>query len=689
MATGLETSDTGRQNRILAVLLGLYLVSVAFYDLNTRGPTGMPALWPCNALLAAGLLYLRSWRPGVMIALCAAGGITMNRIAGDPGSVEVIYSACDILESILMAAIIRRVLRRPPYVRTLRNALLIVLLAAPITAGIALVGSAVCALATQENILDYLGDWVFATALGQALTLPAALVLLAPDTETAFQKPLWQRAALYGLVALAAGLAFGSKTHPLPFLIFPAAMLAAFQLGPKSAAWSALIVAAIAAPLTMFDRGPAAINPVWTDPDRFRMIQAFVITVFFTCLASALVLAKQYRMKRLMLRRQTTARAARVRAQAANLAKTDFLATMSHEIRTPLNSILGFADLLGRTEPLSPDGLRKLELIASAGGSLVTIVNDVLDFSRIEAGRIELDLQPVSPQSLLNDAVAIIAPEARAKGLTVTVSAAEDRGLYLLDQSSLPQVLLNLLNNAVKFTQAGGITVSLAVPRSEAGQTLAIDVADTGIGITPEQQGRLFQRFSQADSSIRRSFGGAGLGLAICRALLGRMGGQISVSSTAGQGSVFSIRLPVEAAAPLVDGAEVEAAGPAARILLVDDHPMNRELGRAMLELAGCAVETAEDGVEALRLAAEGGFDVILMDIHMPRMDGLAASRAIRALDGPPGQTPIIALSADVMPQQIERCRQAGMVDHVAKPIERDALFAAINRCLGAAAMAA
>jgi len=683
------TRDVRRQNLVLAALLVTYVAFLAFYDLKTRGPTGMPALWPCNALLAVGLLRLEGWRRGFLLVSCVVSCLIVHTLAGDPPANVVVYTACDTTEAILIALMVRRVLKRPADIRSLHQAVLVVVLAIPITLLMAAIGSALCAFAEKSSMADYFADWAFANALGQAVALPAALVLTTPDTETAFRKPLWQHLVHYGLVGAATAMAFNSTANPMPFLIFPVAMLAAFQLGPRSAAWSALIVGAVALPLTMLGRGPTAINPVWNEPDRFRMIQAFVITIFFTCLAAALALAKQHRMKRLLLRRQKTARAARVRAQAASLAKTEFLATMSHEIRTPLNSILGFADLLGRSETLSPEGRRKLDLIARAGGSLVTIVNDVLDFSRIEAGRIELDPRPVHPRALVNDAVSIIAPAAQAKGLTLTVDADDGDQTYRLDETRLRQVLLNLLNNAVKFTEHGTIRVSLRIHDGEAGDVLALDVSDTGIGITPEQQALLFQRFQQADSSIRRSYGGTGLGLAICKALVNLMGGDISLVSTAGQGSTFSVRLPVTVVEASAADLAVAEDTPAARILLVDDHPMNRELGKAMLELAGCVVVTAEDGDEAVQKVTESRFDVILMDIHMPRMDGLAASRAIRALPGPTGQTPIIALSADVMPQQIERCRKAGMVDHIAKPIERQALYAAINRCLAQAAVAA
>ncbi|PXA75061.1 hypothetical protein DMC25_25135, partial [Caulobacter sp. D4A] len=382
--------------------------------------------------------------------------------------------------------------------------------------------------------------------------------------------------------------------------------------------------------------------------------------------------------------------AARARAQAAGRARTDFLATMSHEIRTPLNSVLGFAGLLAETEDgLSPAGRRKLELIAQAGGSLATIVDDILDFSRLEAGRVELRPEAVDPAALLADAASIIALSAQSKGLSLSVEADLEAACdYALDPARLRQVLLNLLNNAVKFTASGGVRASVALETGVDGaERLRFTIADTGIGIAPEVQDRLFQRFSQADGSISRAFGGAGLGLAISKTLVTRMGGEIGIDSALGKGATFWFTVPA-VPARAADAVRVEQEA-AARVLLVDDHPMNRELGAAMLILAGCAVQTAEDGDEAVRIAADGGFDVILMDIHMPRMDGLAAARAIRALDGPAARVPIIALSADVMPHQIERCRQAGMVDHVAKPIQRDALITALNQWIGRESAAA
>jgi signal transduction histidine kinase len=271
-------------------------------------------------------------------------------------------------------------------------------------------------------------------------------------------------------------------------------MLATFQMGPRGAAWSAAIVMVVGAPLTILLTNEAIFTVGWTQPDRIRLVQAFVTALFMTCLAAALSLHREDRLKLLMARRSAVARAARARAQAASQAKSEFLATMSHEIRTPLNSILGFADLLGATEPLTPEGRRKVDLIAGAGDSLVTLVDDILDFSRLEAGRIKLNPAPVSPAALLRQVVEIVAPEAAAKGLVLAVEIDTDEAAtHALDESRLRQVLLNLLNNAVKFTPAGGVVARLTI----SGETLRFEITDTGVGVAAEHQPRLFQRFTR------------------------------------------------------------------------------------------------------------------------------------------------------------------------------------------------
>jgi len=679
-ASAPRVSDDRPSTLLLVGFVLAYVASFLFSDQLTRDPQGMPALWPVNAIAAVGLLRLAPRQQAILWIIAIAVRIVSHRLAGDPWSVVAIYTGVDSLETLLAAIVARKVTRGRVTIRSVSQALGLIAAVMPVTATMAAAGAGLISLTTGSPFTSVFVDWVICTSLGMAIALPATLVITEPGRLSTYrQRPPEVQAGLYLLVAGTTAVAFFGQRTPMPFMIFPAAMLAAFQLGPKGAAWSAAVVVAVAAPMSVAGFAEPTITPGWSSADRIRLVQAFVTTLFLTCLAASLSLYREDRLKVLMARRSAVARAARARALAASQSKSEFLATMSHEIRTPLNSILGFADLLGATEALTPEGRRKVDLIAGAGDSLVTLVDDILDFSRLEAGRLQLNPGPVSPAALLRQVAEIVAPEAAAKALSLTVEIeADEAELHALDESRLRQVLLNLLNNAVKFTPTGGVIARLTASN----EALRFEIVDTGIGVAADQLPRLFQRFYQADGSIRRAFGGAGLGLAISEALVDLMDGHIGVDSVVGCGSTFWVTLP---AAPV----DIEAIAPgeeapvgAARILLVDDHPMNRELGAAMLILAGCEVSLAEDGDEAVRIAAEHDFDVILMDIHMPRMDGVAAAEAIRALEGPRGRTPIIALSADVMPQQVERCRRAGMVDHIAKPIDRDTLYRVVDRWL-------
>ncbi|MCW4113681.1 ATP-binding protein [Aurantimonas sp. MSK8Z-1] len=382
--------------------------------------------------------------------------------------------------------------------------------------------------------------------------------------------------------------------------------------------------------------------------------------------------------------------AARARAEAAATAKSDFLATMSHELRSPLNSIIGFADVMLDAANLPAEAERRLRLIRTSGDALKTVVDDVLDWSKVEAGKLQLQPQPFDLRRLAETSLAIVGVQAQAKGLTL--SADIDPGLPLHvagDEGRLRQVLLNLLNNAVKFTPGGSVTLSL---RQGAGDAIVVAVVDTGIGMTAEQRGRLFQRFAQADGSIERRFGGTGLGLAISQKLVNLMGGEITVASEPDRGSCFSFVVALPAAAP-ADATPAADAPPAAdaasaatrhgRILVVDDLAVNREIAAAMLEMAGHDVVTCAGGAEALELLPAGRFDLVLMDVQMPEMDGIEATRRVRQLPGAVARTPVVALTANVIPEEITRFRAGGMNDHVGKPIQREALLAVVDRWLG------
>jgi signal transduction histidine kinase/CheY-like chemotaxis protein len=685
MRQQLAQHEQRRQNTLLLSLAVAVVASLAFSDFLTRTPLGIATFWPANALLTVGLMVLNQPRRIALVGVTIVFHVVIDLLVGDGVGRALLYTSVDVLEAFAVWIVAKRFLGETPRVRTMRQLALLAALTVPITLTAAFVCAAFLALGYRAPFLTTLWEWFMCGILGMAVVLPAVLVLIDAEHRRSFHRSLTERMALLASVALLTLACFHPDGVATPFMIYPLAMLAAFRLGARGAAQVSLIVACVAVPF-MIPGANSTFLLDWGQSNQTRLIQIFVAVLFGTSLAAGLALAQQERLKRLLVRREQLTRAARARAMAATEAKTEFLATMSHEIRTPLNSVLGFAQLLAARNDLPPDARRQVNLIDSAGGALLTVVNDILDFSRVEAGQVELLPQPTSASALLRDAAAIMAPEARAKGLTLDVEVIDPvDALHDLDDIRLRQVLLNLLNNAVKFTEHGRISARLIVEPGDHEDRLRFEIADTGVGISVEQQPLLFQRFSQVDSSASRTYGGAGLGLAISRALVELMAGKIGVDSVPGRGSCFWIEIAAPVAEPLAVAERRQPASPsAARILLVDDHPMNREIGVALLTLAGCQVDIAENGQQAVDAAAVGEYDMILMDIHMPLMDGLAATRAIRALNSPAGKIPIIAMSADALPQQVERCYAAGMVDHIAKPIQREVLYAKVERWLTA-----
>jgi signal transduction histidine kinase/HPt (histidine-containing phosphotransfer) domain-containing protein/ActR/RegA family two-component response regulator len=373
-------------------------------------------------------------------------------------------------------------------------------------------------------------------------------------------------------------------------------------------------------------------------------------------------------------------------ARLANRAKTDFLASMSHEIRTPLHGIIGYTERL-LDEQLSPQQARYAELIQVAGSALLTVANDILDLSSIEADQVRLQHEPFSLRPLVYNTVSIVSSGAGKKGVPIKVVMDPDvPDLLMGDEARLRQILLNLLNNAVKFTREGHITTRVAYKGSSpAGELMRISVIDTGIGIAPEKRDCLFKRFSQVDASIRREFGGTGLGLAISKRLIELMGGQIGVESAEGQGSVFwiEVALPRGQVLPhdIRDAPAATAVAPA-RILIAEDVPVNQELAQALLETAGHEVDVVSNGEEAIAAVKAKPYDLVLMDIQMPGMDGITATRWIRALPPPAGKTLIIAMTANVLLDQVRSFRAAGMDDHIGKPLRREDLLRKLNEWL-------
>lgn len=369
------------------------------------------------------------------------------------------------------------------------------------------------------------------------------------------------------------------------------------------------------------------------------------------------------------------------------MAKSAFLANMSHEIRTPLNAINGMAFLLKRT-PLTPLQVDKLDKITGAGQHLLEIVDAVLELSKIEAGKLELTDAEVDPGKIVADVLGMVREQARAKGLEVISDvAAWPKGLRG-DPTRIRQALLNYAFNAIKFTEHGRVSIRC---RQDAawpeGVTVRFEVEDTGIGIAPKELARLFAAFEQADNSMTRQHGGTGLGLAITRRLAQAMGGDAGVHSTPGSGSTFWFtavlsRPPATAGdsfpqRPGTSEAALRLWHAGKRILVVDDDPLSAELMVQLIELAGLVADTAADGTEALELARKQVYDFVLMDLQMPRMDGLEATRRMRGLAGY-AQVPILALTANVLTVDRAQATQSGMNDFIAKPVKPEDLFEAI-----------
>ncbi|HKR90527.1 MAG TPA: ATP-binding protein [Phenylobacterium sp.] len=416
---------------------------------------------------------------------------------------------------------------------------------------------------------------------------------------------------------------------------------------------------------------------------RHSILPLSVLLLALTALSLALIIWER--------RRTVQLQDARDAASAASLAKSEFLANMSHELRTPLNGVLGISGALARTE-LSAKQREMVELVSNSAKTLEALLSDILDLARVESGAVEIADEPFDLETSVMACAALFDAAAQAKGLDLNVSIDEAaKGAYSGDAARLRQVLSNLLGNAVKFTSAGHIALEVAALRGETTCELTLRVRDTGIGFDRETADRLFARFEQGDGSITRRFGGSGLGLAISRSLARAMGGDLEAASQPGVGSVFSLHLTLRRCSGPVKAWDGPAAVPepragGLRVLVAEDHPTNRKVVELILEAAGVELTCVEDGAQAVAAFLAGGFDLVLMDMQMPVMDGLTAIREIRAREAERGgrRTPIVVLTANAMPDHVVASTEAGADGHLSKPITPDRLLEVVARTVGA-----
>ncbi len=433
-----------------------------------------------------------------------------------------------------------------------------------------------------------------------------------------------------------------------------------------------------------------SVDPDWWQTWWFRIAVSFALVALVW---AGVRFSFRWRLRAALARQKQLERMVEERTRAleeSSRYKSEFLANMSHEIRTPMNGVLGMIHLVLAT-PLSGEQRSFLETCNHSAESLLGLLNDILDISKIEAGHFSLHHQDFSPAGCLERAVATFRAAARAKGVEMTTTVAPDvPPMVCGDSVRLGQVLANLAGNALKFTTAGSIDISVRLePAGDAATTLSFHVADTGIGIPERLHDRVFQAFHQADGSTSRKYGGTGLGLAICRKLVEMMGGRIWLQSEPGRGSTFSFTVGFAPAstlsvAPSSPVTRALAGGRPLSVLLVEDNPVNQKLALALLERRSHRVKQAWNGREAVDLHASGDFDLVLMDVQMPGMDGLEAARLIRLRDRETGRhTPILAMTARAMSGDRQECLDAGMDAYVAKPFQPAQFYEAIEALAG------
>ncbi len=533
--------------------------------------------------------------------------------------------------------------------------------------------------------------WALCDALGVIIGTPAVLLWVKNKRYVKFSGagPA-ERIFLFLAIISIATIAFLQSHSDIYIFVYPLLLLMAFRAGPTWVLASVLSVSILASALTVHGYGPLFAIAPGNAQLREGVLQQFLISLFVCAVPVNNALGEMGRSAQRLRRIHTTARAAQSAAVAANLAKSQFIANVSHEIRTPLNGVLGMAQILAASG-LSDQQRERVDVIHSSGEVLLSILNDVLDFSKIEAGKLDLEATPFDLVKIVGDIQAAFSAVAASKNLKLNLRLEGERvgELRLGDPTRVRQIVSNLVSNALKFTETGAVEIIISCPD----EGVVISVRDTGIGIPEHKLSKLFGKFEQIDASTTRRFGGTGLGLSICHELCRLMGGQIVVESQFGTGSTFTVHLPLQRASTLEGPPSREKAracndGDATtgdlRVLAAEDNKINQLVLTTFLHQMGVTLTMVEDGALAVAAWRSGEFDLIMMDMQMPVMDGLTAVRAIRAAEGlsSRARSPIIALTADVMSHHLEDYRLAGIDAVVAKPIQFAELAQAMQSLL-------
>jgi signal transduction histidine kinase/AmiR/NasT family two-component response regulator len=657
------------------------------------------AVWLSNGILVAALLQLHR-RPAVaVLTACFTINLFSNIVRGDVGILLWLNAMMNLGEAMLCAFLARRVcgaaldMRRPKRLLAFAG-----LAAAPAVAVTTAIGFSLVLLVRGTGLSTAVGFNIYSLyiveLLGLLLVTPILLLVArAHRFEGMTRARAPEAIGLLLLMLAVTTFAFWQSDAPIAFLTFPPMLLIGLRLSPTKTAVALILLTVITGVATLTGHGPVHLTRLAETPGlegispmlrRLGVYNLYLLAMVVTVLPISTVMTERRRLEARLRARTLAAQDARRKAEEAAAARSRFLAMMSHEMRTPLNGVAGFADVLAGRPGLDAEAVRQVRQIRASSDGLLMLVEDILDFAR---GDDALTNEPLDLAEAARETVTANLGAALARGLNLHI---DDRlpaqARFIADRRALRQALHPLVANAVKFTDRGEIVVRL----DRADDGVFIRVSDTGCGIDPSILPDLFEAFAQGDASIRRSHSGAGLGLALAARHVRRMGGQIEVDSRMGEGSTFTLRLPFARAADVVaegrptedDAAQVDDAGRAPCVLVVDDHPVNREVARIMLEAFGCDVVEVCDGQQALDAVAEQYFDLVLMDVRMPHMDGLEATRRIRAMPGAIGSLSIVAMTADAMPEDVNRCLAAGMNAHMAKPINQAGLLAMVNRAL-------